>query len=102
MNYKNMTPRELALTLSYAAEVNCVDPDLVMEAATRIHPDVTNPQKQRDERWMMKLLDEMPKIRCIKAYREETGCSLRDAKDYIDRLEMHARTVIRNSPSATS
>jgi ribosomal protein L7/L12 len=87
MDYLNMTPRELALTLMYAAEVGHVDPDLAREAATRIHPDIYKESAKAQAARYREMLGERSKIVAIKKYREETGCALKDAKDYIDRIE---------------
>jgi hypothetical protein len=100
MDYLNMTPRELALTLMYAAEVGNVDPDLAREAATRIDPNIKKESKEvQRERYREMLERGGKKIAAIKAYRAETGAPLRDAKAYIDQIEDELGTgPVRQTP----
>lgn len=100
MDYRNMTPNELALMLLYAAERDSVDPGLAREAAHRICPDLVKENiKQRAERYQEMLRSGTSKIQVIKEYRAETGVPLRDAKAYVDGLEeMVSKTEARSGP----
>lgn len=88
MDYLNLTNRELAILVLYASQ-GCatLDPDLAKEVAVRLDPDIKKESAEAQEKRYRKMLTEVTKIQAIKAYRAETGCALKDAKDYIDGLE---------------
>lgn len=86
MDYLNLNSRELALVLMYAAESGAIDPALVREAAVRIYPDIKKEPEEGREKRYRRMLGDLPKIQVIKRYRDETGVSLKDAKDYVDAL----------------
>ena len=51
------------------------------------------------DEYLLTLLRQGEKLTAVKAYREEKGCSLREAKDYIDALEQGMRsTILRKVP----
>jgi hypothetical protein len=87
MDYLHRTNEDLALLLMYAGTVGNVDPELAKEAAVRLDPDVKKETPEARDKRYRELLRRGSKIEAIKAYRKETGCALRDAKDYIDKLE---------------
>ena len=49
--------------------------------------------------YLLTLLRQGEKLQAIKVYREEAGCSLKEAKDYIDELEQEMRKAsLRKAP----
>ena len=49
--------------------------------------------------YLLTLLRQGEKLQAVKVYRDETGCSLKEAKDYIDHLEQDMRyATLRKAP----
>ncbi|MBP5513708.1 MAG: hypothetical protein J6Y04_02880 [Bacteroidaceae bacterium] len=51
------------------------------------------------DEYLLTLLHQGEKLQAVKAYKEETGCSLKEAKDYIDDLEQEMqKNSLRKAP----
>lgn len=79
MDYRRMTDHELSLLLGYAALTTHSDPNLLKEIARRLDPDSDDIYRE--------MIAAGRKIVAIKEYRTNTGATLKDAKEYIDKLE---------------